>query len=65
MDRMNNRKLILIGAGIGAFTGILAAYLLIKRANLENAKEVITPGEGVKLGLGILSLLKLISEKSS
>ena len=65
MDRIDSRKLILIGAGIGAATGILAAYLLIKRANQGETSEVITPGEGVKLGLGILGLLKLISDKSS
>lgn len=64
MNNLDTRKLIIIGAGIGALTGILAAFLLIKRASQENGKDLITPGEGVKLGLGILGLLRLISEKT-
>ncbi len=62
MDQMDSRKIIILGAAIGAATGIFGAYLLIKRANDESSTKLMTPGEGVKLGLGILGLLKLISE---
>lgn len=55
-------KIILIGAAAGMMTGVLAAYILIKRAELKEEPPKLTPGEGVQLGLGVLGLLKLISK---
>lgn len=59
----NNRNIttLIIGAIIGALTGVGAAYLLVQRAN-RNADEVsVTTGEGLRLGLLILGLLRSIA----
>ncbi len=53
-------KILVIGAIIGALTGVGAAYLLLQRAD-EDGLEM-TPGEGVKLGVTILSFLRQITQ---
>ncbi|HZU86171.1 MAG TPA: hypothetical protein VFF78_01735 [Anaerolineaceae bacterium] len=52
----------IIGALIGLVSGLFAAYMLIKRAEAEDQKPKITPGDGVKVGLGMLSVFKVISD---
>ena len=55
-------KTFIIGALVGTLTGIGAAYLIIQRAQAENTQPKLTGGEGVKIGLGVLGLLRLVSE---
>lgn len=55
-------KTLLIGAIAGAVTGLLASYMLIQRAEQQETTPKLSSGEGVKLGLGILGLLRLVSE---
>ncbi len=56
-----NINTLIIGAVVGALTGVGAAYLLLQRAN-RNADEVsVTTGEGLRLGLLILGLLRSIA----
>jgi hypothetical protein len=55
-------KVLLIGAAAGLMTGLLAAYMLIKRGEMKEEPPKLTPGEGVQLGLGVLGLLRLISK---
>jgi hypothetical protein len=52
----------IIGALIGLACGLFAAYTLIKRAEVEENRPKITPGDGVKVGLGLLSVLKVVSD---
>jgi len=63
---MNNQnwktKVMVIGTVIGAFTGLGAAYLMIQRAEQANIQPKLTAGEGVKVGLGVLGLLKMIAD---
>lgn len=54
-------KVLLIGGIIGALTGIGAAYLLIQRAERQETRPQIGAGEGVKLGLMVLGLLKQVA----
>lgn len=63
MNLKENWKLrtIIIGAVFGALTGAGAAYILVYRAEQQNARPKLTPGEGVKLGLGVFGLLRLVS----
>ncbi|MCJ7584444.1 MAG: hypothetical protein MUO30_06710 [Anaerolineales bacterium] len=53
-------KTLLIGATLGALTGLGAAYLLTKRAEQTGQSLAITPGKGVKLGVLIAGLLRSI-----
>ncbi len=52
---------ILGGALIGAFAGLIGAYLLTRRATRQGRETAITPAEGVKLGLLVFGLLRAIS----
>ncbi|MFN7036920.1 MAG: hypothetical protein ACK4SN_11205 [Bellilinea sp.] len=55
-------KTIVIGGLIGAAAGIIAALLLIQRAEENQQMPRLTAGDGVKVGVGVLGLLRLISD---
>lgn len=55
-------KTLVIGAVVGIIAGLVAAYILIQRAEAEEARPKITAGEGVKVGLGVLAVLRIISD---
>lgn len=57
----NKRNLLLMGALIGAFTGLVAAMLLQRRAEKQESKTAITVGEGLKLGALVFGLLRAIA----
>ncbi|NPV77224.1 MAG: hypothetical protein HPY59_12735 [Anaerolineae bacterium] len=52
------------GALIGITAGVLGAYILIQRAEQREQQPKLSAGDGVKLGLGLLGVLKLVSEFS-
>lgn len=55
-------KTLLVGGVLGLLSGLLAAFLLIQRSQ-QNEKELnISAGDGVKVGIGVLGVLKLISD---
>ncbi len=56
-----NINTLIIGAVIGALTGVGAAYLLVQRANRNENEVSVTTGEGLRLGLLILGLLRSIA----
>lgn len=55
-------KVLIVGVVLGLLTGVGAAYILIQRAQRENSQPEVSAGDGVKLGLGVLGLLRLVSE---
>jgi len=55
-------KTLITGAIIGAFAGIAAAYIMMKRSEETQRAPQLTTSEGVKLGLGLLGLFKLIAD---
>jgi hypothetical protein len=61
MDNWKTRT-YLIGGFVGLLSGILAGYILIQRAEAANRLPQITAGDGVKVGLGVLGLLRLVAE---
>lgn len=61
---MNNwkTKTMIIGAILGAISGIIAALIVIQRAEDTQHHPQITAGDGVKVGLGVLGVLRLIAD---
>lgn len=53
-------RTLLIGAVLGAATGLGAAYLLTRRAEERGETLAITSKEGLKLGVLIAGLLRSI-----
>jgi gas vesicle protein len=58
---MNQNRTLLFGALIGAFTGLVAAMLLQRRAEKTGNEISLSTGEGIQLGVMILGLLRAIS----
>lgn len=58
---MNKSKTILLGALIGAVTGLVAAILLTRRAEKNEKETALTTGEGLKLGVLVFGLLRTIA----
>lgn len=57
-------KTVMLGAIGGAAIGVLAAMMVVRRAEREGAYPEIGPGEWIKLGLALLGLLRLVSQFS-
>lgn len=55
-------KTIIIGAVAGLLVGIAAAYIVIQRAEQEDTPPKVTAGDGVKVGLGLLGVLRMIAD---
>jgi hypothetical protein len=60
-DNWKSRTLI-VGGVLGAITGVGVAYLLVRRAEAQAKELEIGPGEGIRLGLLLLGLLRQVSE---
>jgi gas vesicle protein len=58
---MNQNRNLLFGALIGAFTGLVAAMLLNRRAEQTGSEVSLTTGDGMKLGMLVFGLLRAIS----
>lgn len=55
-------RTLIIGAVIGTLVGLGAAYLVVQRAEVEGERPQLSTGEGVKLGLGVLGVLRQIAD---
>ena len=55
-------KTITIGAIVGLTLGLAAAYIIIQRSEQDETAPQITAGDGVKVGLGLLGVLRLIAD---
>ena len=58
---MNKSRTLLFGALVGAFTGLIAAMLLNRRADKNEKETALTTGEGLKLGMLVVGLLRAIA----
>lgn len=58
---MNKSRTLVIGALAGAFTGLVAAMLLNRRAEKGEKETALTAGEGMKLGVLVFGLLRAIA----
>jgi gas vesicle protein len=57
----NKGKTLFLGALIGAFTGLIAAMLLTRRAEHDERTTAITTGDGMKIGVLVFGLLRAIA----
>ncbi len=57
-------RALLVGAVVGALAGTFAAYILIQGADQKKERPKLSAGDGVKVGLGVLGLMRMISEMS-
>lgn len=57
----NKNKTLILGALIGAVTGLFAAMLLQRRVESDERETAITTGEGLKLGVLVFGLLRAIA----
>jgi hypothetical protein len=55
-------KFLLIGAIIGAVAGAVAAVILVQNAQKAGTRPQLSAGDGVKVGLGVLAVLKLLAD---
>ena len=55
-------KTLLFGGIAGLVTGLIAALILVQQAEKRKKQPNLSTSEGVKLGLGIFTLLRLISD---
>jgi hypothetical protein len=58
---MNQNRILLFGALIGAATGLAAAMILQRRAEKTGTDISLSTGEGIQLGVMIMGLLRAIS----
>jgi len=62
MDSQWKKKTLLITVALGAALGILAGLILVQRSEQTQTQPQLTAGDGVKVGLGVLGVLRLLSD---
>jgi ABC-type uncharacterized transport system permease subunit len=55
-------KTLITGAVLGALIGLGGAYLLVKSSEQEGHRVNITTGDGVRLGLLVMGLLRQLAQ---
>ena len=58
---MNRNRILLVGALVGAMTGLIGAMLLNRRAEEQGTELALTTGDGMKLGVMVIGLLRAIA----
>jgi len=52
---------LVIGAGAGALTGLAAAFMLVRRAERRGESLNVSTGEGLRMGLLVMGLLREVA----
>jgi hypothetical protein len=61
-DRSWRTRTLLIGALVGALTGLGIAFAMVQRAEQRGEPVTLNTGEGVRLGMGVLGLIRQIGQ---
>ena len=62
MDSQWKKKTLLITVALGAAMGILAGLILVQRSEQTQTQPQLPAGDGVKVGLGVLGVLRLLAD---
>lgn len=54
-------RALLIGALVGALTGLAGAFLMVRRAEERGVEPKVDAGEGMKIGLLVMGLLRQVA----
>lgn len=68
IERQDGRwksRTLLAGGVIGAVTGVGIAYLLIQRTDRQGGRMSLSTGEGLRMGLLVLGLLRQVADLAS
>ena len=57
----NRSRTLILGALIGASTGLIAAVLLNRRSSKDEKSTALTTGDGLKIGVLVFGLLRAIA----
>ena len=58
---MNDNRVLIFGALIGAATGIVAAMMLQRRAQQTGHEITLTTGDGVQIGVLVMGLIRAVA----
>jgi len=58
-------RIYILGGLSGLLIGILAAFLFIRRAESEQVEPKINANQGMRVGMGLLNVLRSIAELGS
>lgn len=56
------RNTLLLGGALGAITGVGLAYLMVRKAQSRDEYLKLTSGEGLRLGLLLMGLMRSVAE---
>jgi hypothetical protein len=54
-------KTLIIGTGVGALIGLAGSFLLARRAEETGTEIAVSTGDGIRLGVMILGLLRAVA----
>jgi hypothetical protein len=54
-------RVLIIGAVVGALTGLAGAFLLLRRSESKGTKPELDAGEGMRIGLLVMGLLRQVA----
>lgn len=58
-------KTLLIGTTVGAITGLVAAVIIMQRAERNETSPKLTAGDSVKVGMGVLGVLRMLADMTN
>lgn len=61
-ERNWKTRTLVIGAVLGALTGLGVAFAMVQRAEERGEPVALNTGEGIRLGMGVLGLLRQIGQ---
>jgi hypothetical protein len=58
---MNDNRVLIFGALIGAATGVVAAMMLQRRAQQTGNEITLTTSDGIQIGVLVMGLLRAVA----